>query len=198
MTLLSFNYPPYGQWSRITSYTPKKYGFNERDSCDNYEMDNPDTSTKGVKYQTEHVLEWQLVGDFFTQMGKQIKTKFDHPNPTITDGEKIGFCTYWKESWDFTRTQVMEGLPVVAAASPSPGAATGPTPTPVSKPGTKPVARKPFELLALEYPYKDKGRGGAEGAEKWLEEFTLLERVLNGENKNAVRTSLVLLADGVR
>jgi hypothetical protein len=191
--ILSFNYPSSGAWG---DRTPKRYGFNIWDSCDNYDWDSPDLTNPKVKYETEHVLEWQIVGAFFTYVGEQITTQFDHPNPN--KNVKLNFCQYWLEQWSFANSQTMENplqilrapLPVtgsapVAVASPPiasiPASSTTPVPAADNSNGMK---RTPFQWLASQYPYKDT-RSFA-GGEAWLEEMPLLEKKMNGQNKEAV------------
>jgi hypothetical protein len=181
--LQSFSYPAFGEWGDGMP-TPKKYGFNTRDSCDNYEWNNPDSGTE-VKYETEHVLEWQIVANFFTTMGEDITDEFEHPNPE-KKGDKLKFCEYWKESWQFTRDQGMDDPDPAAAAAPTP--VTGPDGKQVDPP--EKIKRKPLEWLAIQYPYKDTKGGGT--GQMWLEELTLLEKKINGENKNPVRIILLV------
>ncbi|KAI4684264.1 hypothetical protein J4E81_009144 [Alternaria sp. BMP 2799] len=83
--LESFRYPSSGEWE---ADKPKKYGFNKRDSCDDYSMDKPDEGA-GIQYDTEHVLEWQTVVQFFNTMGKEITTKFKNPDPQ--QNNMVGF-----------------------------------------------------------------------------------------------------------
>ena len=50
-------------------------------------------------YQIEHVLEWQIVTKFFEWV--EIKKKdeqFDDPDPK--NNKKMGFCAYWKATWE--------------------------------------------------------------------------------------------------
>jgi hypothetical protein len=230
--LKSFRYPSSGEWKSL----PKRYGFNIMNSCDNYDWGNADTGSK-VKYESEHVLEWQLVAGFFTQMGDEITRDFDHPNPEIKT--KVKFCEYWVESWNFDSKQLidnpLQAMPV--ASSPGPGVtpsigsdhasrstpasglqsssgpeiATGSTPVHMPIPnsvlisssgsksvsGSTPVAiqtprvtpggsgiqkRTPFHWLASQYPYTNKAGG------MWLEEMPLLEKAMNGQNKEKVST----------
>ena len=175
--LASFRYPSAGEWGGVRSFTPKRYGFNNRDSCENYEWDSPDTNPE-VKYETEHVLEWQIVAGFFTKMGEEIDKEFEHPDPEKKDGKKTNFCEYWKESWAFTSIQVMDDPDPAAATAPT---VIGPDGTTIMAPEAQ--KRKSFEWLASQYPYKDQKKGGGE---MWLEELTLLEKKLNGDNKMLV------------
>lgn len=101
VTLRSFDYPASGAWGNSP---PRKYGFNIADSCDDYRWDNPDPT---ADYKTEHVLEWQIVVSLSKRIDEEIKGPFDHPNPEKSS--KVGFCEYWRESWDFKQTQAMDG-----------------------------------------------------------------------------------------
>ncbi|KAI4607220.1 hypothetical protein J4E83_009676 [Alternaria metachromatica] len=94
--LESFRYPSSGEWE---ADKPKKHGFNKRDSCDDYSMDKPDEGA-GIQYDTEHVLEWQTVVQFFNTMGKEIMTKFKNPDPQ--QNNMVGFSSVypWKQDGD--------------------------------------------------------------------------------------------------
>jgi hypothetical protein len=200
--LVSFDY--YSS-KALKAKNPKIYGFNIKASCDNYDWGNPDRT---ARYESEHVLEWQVVGGFFNKMGEDIKDDFDHPNPEETS--TIKFCEYWRESWNFNEGQLMDNplLAMPVAPSPSPGispsigtspgsfqtpiiglapsngsiSASGSTPVAIQTPqvtpgGGGPQKRTPFHWLASQYPSK----------KMWVEEMPLLEKALNGENKEKVR-----------
>lgn len=170
----SFRYPASGEWKSISWVKPKKYGFNTRDSCDNYDMDTPDTSGD-VEYETEHVLEWQTVTNFFNVMGDEITTKFDHPDPKQpASATKLDFCEYWKESWKFDKGQVMDGPDQVVEDATILGVDGVPF-----KITTEQQKRTPLHWIASYYPYL-KGR---KKENVGLNEFTLLEKRLNGEYK---------------
>jgi hypothetical protein len=190
--LVSFSFPSSGQWPK--GKKPKEYGFNIRDSCDNYDSDKPEPAVPGVwGYQTEHVLEWQIVTTFFNQINGEYKKDFVHPDPD-RKGDKVDFCEYWKESWafDLAHDQVMDDPRPKAVVTPTPTpinvlisstrprSRARPSKTPVSKPIPKVRKGTPFGWLASQYPHK--GRNGAE----WVEEFALLEQRLNGEYKAKV------------
>lgn len=54
-------------------------------------------------FQTEHVLEWQTVEQFF---GKYLvdyfaNTKFTSPDPK--DRTETNWCGIWSKTWEFTR-----------------------------------------------------------------------------------------------
>ncbi|CAI6336774.1 unnamed protein product [Periconia digitata] len=62
---------------------------------------------KDNDYDTEHVMEWQVITDFFATMQSKGEM-FDHPDPrkASTDGTKqVDFCTYWYESWNLGNDQ---------------------------------------------------------------------------------------------
>lgn len=118
-------------------------------SCDNYDWGRPDST---ATYETEHVLEWQLVAGFFNKLGEDMRANtFDHPDP----GQQIqiGFCEYWYETWNLDIHQRIN--------EPNPPAANLPKMT---------RQHEPLEWLAQEYPSN----------KNWIKEFTLLEKELNG------------------
>ena len=132
-SLDSFNYPSTSEWG---DHPPTRYGFNKRNSCDDYSSDNPDDDGS-VNYETEHVLEWQTVWRFFDEMNGLITTKFSHPEPGNT--AKLSFCEYWTESWLVSSGHkdipepLMEGPSSDPAATPDPAATTDLKSTPDSK-----------------------------------------------------------------
>lgn len=86
----SYSYPSSGEWGEPPPISLKRYGFNQEDSCDDYKFDTPDPN---AKYDTEHILEWKIVGGFFTQMGKDVTTDFPHPDPEeAKKGVTVKFC----------------------------------------------------------------------------------------------------------
>jgi hypothetical protein len=168
----SFIFPSTSDWG---DHPPTKYGFSKHSSCDDYDWDSPDND-ENVKYETEHVLEWQTVARFFEEMDREITTKFIHPDPR--ENKKIGFCQYWKESWTASTQPLMDGPPSNAAAAPNPAN----TPDPAATPGPQPRKRRPVEWLASQYPYRENRE------EMWLDEMTLLEKNINGINRRNVCT----------
>jgi hypothetical protein len=212
--LESFDYPSAGDWGS-TAITPKKYGFNTKDSCSNYDWGNPD-SDPAVKYESEHVLEWQVVAGFFTQMGEDITDKFDHPNPEKS-GKKIGFCDYWLESWNFTalvnkKDQEIDNplLAMPAAPSPSPGVTSSmrpslsmqPTPSMGSRPSNGSKDAPGSSSIPVQTPVPIPVGNGSQkrtpfkwlasqypyssNGGMWLEEMPLLMKALNAPNKEKV------------
>ncbi|KAI4915403.1 uncharacterized protein J4E92_009357 [Alternaria infectoria] len=182
--LESFRYPSSEEWE---ADKPKKYGFNKRDSCDDYSMDKPDEGA-GIQYDTEHVLEWQTVVQFFNTMGKEITTKFKNPDPQ--QNNMVGFCEYWRESWTW-KDHRMNGPPASLAntpnssPSPSPSPSLSPSPSPnlSPTPGSSPtpdpavMQRSPIGWLASVYPWKQ------DGDQMWLDEMPLLESEINARYK---------------
>jgi hypothetical protein len=199
--LTSFDY--YSS-SKLKAKNPRIYGFNDKHSCDNYDWGTPDAT---AKYESEHILEWQIVGGFFNKMGEDIKDDFDDPDPRKTG--KVKFCEYWLESWRFRNKQLIDD-PLLATPAPSPsssvipssGSSHSPLQTPTvgllpsngskstsgsssvvvqppqgSSVGGGPLQRTPFHWLASQYPSK----------KMWVEEMPLLEKALTGENKEKVR-----------
>jgi len=176
-TLKSFPYPASGEW---VDRSPKRYGFNKKDSCDDYSMDSPDESAN-VNYETEHVLEWQSVWQFFNAMEKEITTKFPNPDPR-SKKTMVGFCEYWKDSWTWPKHR-MDGPPSIPIATPD----VDGTPDLDTAPDQAPKQRSPPDWLASVYPYKKSGE------EMWLEEMPLVEEGINAKYKGQVRITLTLL-----
>ena len=64
-----------------------------------------------TSYQVEHILEWQLVTNFFDWMSLEYnggQSKFDNPNGR----GKVDFCDYWKGTWANTKAFSILGKPV--------------------------------------------------------------------------------------
>jgi hypothetical protein len=202
IVLRSFAYPASGSWMREVGRKPKQFGYNHKDSCDNYDWDKPDPSSE---WETEHVLEWQIVVAFFNQMNQDIKKDFIHPDPD-RNGDKVDFCEYWRESWafDLQYYQVMADpqakvspKPIsvsvlstqavsLSVSSTQPISQIKPSTTPKPAPKTPKIRDgTPFGWLASQYPHVRKRLGS-----KWVEEFTLLEKVLNGQYKGKVSHSV--------
>jgi hypothetical protein len=62
-------------------------------------------------YQVEHILEWQLVTNFFDWMNVEYnggQSKFDNPK----GGVKVDFCEHWKGTWANTKAFTISGKPV--------------------------------------------------------------------------------------
>lgn len=73
------------------------YGWTEPHSCTEYEWRYAHfPQTDDDKYDTEHILEWFVITNFFTTLDGQYKQdEFTHPDPQ-EDGAKINFCRYWR------------------------------------------------------------------------------------------------------
>jgi hypothetical protein len=68
--------------------------------CDYDWEDGRGTAISGNDYHTEHVLEWQVVTDFFRKLNETMPRKYTHPDTKIPKSKKVDFCTYWYESWN--------------------------------------------------------------------------------------------------
>lgn len=148
--------------------TAAVYGWNVIHSCDNYEWGN--AKVEPYQYDTEHVLEWSVITNFFTRLNTQFAPdEFDNPDPDVKD-KKMNFCRYWKASWDFPQSQVID--------NPAPEAGLSPTVT----------KRTPIEWIAAAYPYKDKDHG-----EAFSDELGLLQRLINTPAKNNVSRVLLVI-----
>ncbi|KAF2180484.1 hypothetical protein K469DRAFT_753193 [Zopfia rhizophila CBS 207.26] len=148
----SFNYPSAGPHEAVS------YGWNVIDSCDDYGWGRA-YYAEG-KYDTEHILEWSVITNFFTTMNSHpdFKNGFEHPDPE-KNGENVNFCTYWKESWDWPDSQKM-GTPDSNAMD------------------VDGVQYTPFQWIASEYPWKQGQQ------EKYVDELVLLQKKINSPAKN--------------
>lgn len=77
------------------------YGWTIADSCTDYRWGGWDATGD---YETEHIMEWQMVTSFFKTLEEKWTSKlWDHPDPKALDAngkrKQIGFCAYWKEHW---------------------------------------------------------------------------------------------------
>lgn len=98
--LSSDEYPSNGQLAaNVPSWGYKK----QNDKCD-YEWLDGKVQIAGNDYDSEHVMEWQIVTDFFQKMQAKGGSNYDHPDPNQA-GVKTDFCTYWIESWSLEDTQ---------------------------------------------------------------------------------------------
>ncbi|KAF2005391.1 hypothetical protein P154DRAFT_571114 [Amniculicola lignicola CBS 123094] len=135
---------------------PLIYGFNIPDSCDRYEFGPLAKKATGGDYDTEHILEFQLLTDFFNDVNnKWAKNHFEHPdsaevieNTNPPERKKIDFCKYWRESWDL-KTEERFAIP-------------GET-----------DLKTPFQHLVSVYP----------SSEKHSDELVLLQRKVNAPAK---------------
>ena len=98
--LQSDDYPTNGQLdANVHSWGYTK----ENDRCD-YAWTNNTVQVPGNHYDSEHVMEWQIVTDFFAKLQTKGGSNYDHPDPTKA-GVKTDFCTYWIESWSLADSQ---------------------------------------------------------------------------------------------
>jgi hypothetical protein len=142
------------------------YGWETPRSCDDYDYSWGSAFYATGLYDTEHILEWSVITDFFTQVnGMYSDDAFLHPDPD-QNHLKIGFCKYWKESWDMKGT--MEN------------------PSPQFNLKSSIKQRTPIEWIAAHYPYKQANAGG----EEFMDELVLLQKEINSPAKNNVRRVL--------
>jgi hypothetical protein len=107
-----------------------------------------------------------VITNFFTTVNSQYSDDyFVSPDPAQDQNKGINFCNYWKQSWAFTGTQYID--------NPAPNAGMTSTKT----------QRWPIQWLAAAYPYKEVSQGG----EDFLDELTLLQKLINTPAKNNVR-----------
>lgn len=88
------------------------YGWENLDICTNlgwYKGDTtPALKNKIRGYETEHVLEWQTVTEFFNDhLSDHFKnTKFKSPDPNDTKDKtrlEVEWCSFWQTSWSFDK-----------------------------------------------------------------------------------------------
>ncbi|KAL9621687.1 MAG: hypothetical protein Q9160_003940 [Pyrenula sp. 1 TL-2023] len=93
-TLEADTYPSNVQ---LDENTPS-YGWRQQDNLCDYDWQSGTKRNTSSRYDSEHVMEWQIVTDFFAKLNDKSGTKFEHPDPR--QGNKmVDFCTYWIESW---------------------------------------------------------------------------------------------------
>lgn len=142
------------------------YGWSAPASCDNYQWGGVLDTSLPNSYQSEHVLEWSVVTNFFTIMNsKYAKDEFENADPN-EDG-KMNFCEHWKQTWDLKGQQFMD--------NPAPQSGMSPAVT----------RRKPVKWLAAAYPYET----ALEGGPMFLDELPLLQQMINSPAKNNVSDS---------
>ncbi|KAH7393076.1 hypothetical protein BKA66DRAFT_439188 [Pyrenochaeta sp. MPI-SDFR-AT-0127] len=102
LLLESFDYPSNGKLDANV----EAYGWNEQnDYCDySWQSGTKRNTGKKSKYDSEHVMEWQIVTDFFAKMYANGGTKYSHPDPA-RGNQSVDYCTYWIESWNFDPQQ---------------------------------------------------------------------------------------------
>jgi hypothetical protein len=94
--LASWDYPSNGQLAADV----KAWGWETQSSYCKYEWQDGKTRNPSPpsNYDSEHVMEWQIVTDFFAQMQSKGGNKYEHPDPAQNKAA-TDFCTYWIESW---------------------------------------------------------------------------------------------------
>ncbi|OBT47404.1 hypothetical protein VE00_02157 [Pseudogymnoascus sp. WSF 3629] len=73
------------------------YGFQTTD-CKDFKFSVLSADVASVTYQSEHILEAQLIKQFFEYVAKNVG-RFPHPNPNVNPDNRIDFCTYVKLLW---------------------------------------------------------------------------------------------------
>jgi hypothetical protein len=84
------------------------YGWNIRNDCDDYGWGRAHRPEMGG-YQSEHVLEWEMVTMFLTTMNSHpefVGNRFPHPD-SIEGGALVSFCRYWAASWNRRARETM-------------------------------------------------------------------------------------------
>jgi hypothetical protein len=102
------------------------YSWEDPNNLCSYDWQSGTVRNSGTAYDSEHVLEWQLVTGFFAKLNEKGGTKYVHPDP-LERNKTVDFCTYWIESWSLEGSQgfSIKGSPNmdpwshVAAAYPS-------------------------------------------------------------------------------
>ncbi|KAK9793590.1 hypothetical protein SCARD494_06174 [Seiridium cardinale] len=78
------------------------YGFEEPDVCESYDFGDPLTArvvtTPALQYDSEHVLEFQLLKQFFDHLDVDYGTSL--PIPDTTKSQTLSFCNLMKLQWD--------------------------------------------------------------------------------------------------
>lgn len=99
--LQSDDYPSNGQLADDV----KSWGYKLQNNLCKYEFQDGEKQITGNSYDSEHVMEWQTVTDFFKKLNAKGGKNYDHPDPNEPDGTKTDFCTYWIESWSLDASQ---------------------------------------------------------------------------------------------
>ncbi|KAF2821656.1 hypothetical protein CC86DRAFT_373485 [Ophiobolus disseminans] len=87
----------YPSWGKLDDNVDS-YGWKTQKSYCDYDWQNGTKKIAGAAYESEHVMEWQIVTDFFAKMQEKGGLKYTHPNP-LQANKMVDFCTYWIESW---------------------------------------------------------------------------------------------------
>ncbi|KAH6651435.1 glycosyl hydrolases family 18-domain-containing protein [Truncatella angustata] len=93
---VTFQYP---SDTEAKGWNNPTYGFRTTD-CDDYEFGAPlDADTANSKYEAEHVLEFQLIKQFFDELDQNIGP-FPNPNPGVANPKPINFCALVTALWN--------------------------------------------------------------------------------------------------
>jgi len=129
------------------------WGWAEPDQQCDYRWSS--TYNKDNDYDTEHVLEWQIITDFFATIQAKGQ-KFEHPDPRKVQPDpakpkvEVDFCTYWYESWQLGKNQAFV-IPLSGQE-----------------------ALTPWDHIAASYPAK---------SNQWKAELIALQRNINSPTK---------------
>ncbi|KAK3900201.1 hypothetical protein C8A05DRAFT_36165 [Staphylotrichum tortipilum] len=138
----TFQYPSNGV-AKAKGNLP--YGFTTTD-CDNFNFDVLGINgVTGVNYDTEHVLEAQLIKLFFDEVDHDNFDTFCHPDPTQPATTRLSFCGLVNALWDMD--------PIVIPNLES--AFTG-------------KALTPFEHVVAQFPTMEGGDSQVADFEKWI------------------------------
>ncbi|KAJ3960206.1 hypothetical protein N0V92_003183 [Colletotrichum tropicale] len=78
----------------------KDWGWEDPADCGNFNFGDPLTAcAANVQYHTEHVLEAQMIDQFFLWLDKK-KSNLPDPTPGAAKGSTVSFCQYVNELWD--------------------------------------------------------------------------------------------------
>ncbi|KAK2597436.1 hypothetical protein QQS21_005984 [Conoideocrella luteorostrata] len=77
------------------------YGYHEPNNCNSFRWGNPLPSrVAGIEYNSEHILEAQMIKDFFLYINREHGAAFSNPIQGKTGN--VEFCTYVDELFDVT------------------------------------------------------------------------------------------------
>ncbi|KAI0459849.1 hypothetical protein F5B21DRAFT_511091 [Xylaria acuta] len=101
--VITYQAPAYHTSSTLQTNCPTcvKYGYANPSDCLNFAFSTINTVIQDTKrYQTEHVLEMQLLSDFFDWVRTTQRIGNNFPNPqTAGSPSQVGFCNYLKGFW---------------------------------------------------------------------------------------------------
>lgn len=99
--------------------TAKAYGYELQNDYCSYKWQSGSAKIPSNKYDSEHVMEWQLVTDFFRGISKSGGDAWVHPDPA-QNGKKVNFCTYWIESWGGANKDGVSGFAIDSSSALTP------------------------------------------------------------------------------